>query len=118
VLKPFDVARRWALRVTDEFFLQGDVEREFEMEVTPMCDRATQSRVALQTGFIKMVTPMCDGTTQSRVTPMCDRATQSRVALQTGFIKMVCTSLYESMAEVYPQAFRAPLLQMKANALL
>ncbi|KAJ1467432.1 hypothetical protein T484DRAFT_1645672 [Baffinella frigidus] len=26
VLKPFHVARRWALRVTDEFFEQGDVE--------------------------------------------------------------------------------------------
>eukprot|EP00286_Rhodomonas_abbreviata_P026452 CAMPEP_0181306350 /NCGR_PEP_ID=MMETSP1101-20121128/10249_1 /TAXON_ID=46948 /ORGANISM="Rhodomonas abbreviata, Strain Caron Lab Isolate" /LENGTH=945 /DNA_ID=CAMNT_0023412393 /DNA_START=482 /DNA_END=3319 /DNA_ORIENTATION=+ len=55
VLKPFDVAKKWALRVTDEFFLQGDMERANGMDVTPMCDRDTQSRVALQKGFIDFV---------------------------------------------------------------
>jgi hypothetical protein len=46
------VARRWALRVTDEFFLQGDAERAMGMEVSPICDRNCASRVAVQTGFI------------------------------------------------------------------
>jgi len=56
VLKPFPVAARWALRVTDEFFLQGDVERQHGMlPVTPLCDRAQQSRVACQKGFIDYV---------------------------------------------------------------
>jgi len=55
VLKPFHVARRWALRITDEFFLQGDVELSRGMPVTPTCNRRTQSRVALQIGFIKGV---------------------------------------------------------------
>jgi hypothetical protein len=48
VLKPFPVARRWALRVTDEFFEQGDVEHARGMDVTPSCDRSTASRVGLQ----------------------------------------------------------------------
>jgi len=52
VIKPMDVARRWALRVTDEFFHQGDAERSMGMEVSPICDRLASSRVALQTGFI------------------------------------------------------------------
>jgi hypothetical protein len=52
VVKPAAVARRWALRVTDEFFSQGDAERAMGMEVSPTCDRFTVSRVALQTGFI------------------------------------------------------------------
>jgi hypothetical protein len=55
VVKPAAVARRWALRVTDEFFLQGDAERAMGMEVSPICDRFAQSRVALQTGFIDHV---------------------------------------------------------------
>jgi cAMP-specific phosphodiesterase len=52
VVKPATVARRWALRVTDEFFLQGDAERAMGMEVTPICDRFSISRVAVQTSFI------------------------------------------------------------------
>jgi len=55
VLKPFDVARKWAMRVTDEFFLQGDMERANGMDVTATCDRTTQSRVDLQKGFIDKV---------------------------------------------------------------
>ena len=55
VIKPFPVAARWALRVTDEFFLQGDVERQHGMLVTPLCDRAQQSRVAMQKGFMDNV---------------------------------------------------------------
>jgi hypothetical protein len=52
VVKPTAVARRWALRVTDEFFGQGDAERALGMEVSQNCDRLANSRVALQIGFI------------------------------------------------------------------
>jgi hypothetical protein len=53
VLKPFPVARRWALCVTDEFFLQGDIERDLGLDpVTPACDRRTQSRVAMQVSVL------------------------------------------------------------------
>uniref|UniRef100_A0A7S1HN58 Phosphodiesterase n=1 Tax=Hemiselmis andersenii TaxID=464988 RepID=A0A7S1HN58_HEMAN len=55
VLKPFNVAKKWAVRVTDEFFLQGDLERANGMEVTPTCDRQVQERVALQKGFYDFV---------------------------------------------------------------
>ena len=33
VLKPFEVAREWAVRVTDEFFAQGELERATGLEV-------------------------------------------------------------------------------------
>ena len=52
VVKPTVVSRRWAVRVTDEFFRQGDAERAMGMDISPSCDRLTTSRVALQTGFI------------------------------------------------------------------
>mmetsp|Transcript_76036 Transcript_76036/g.204012 ORF Transcript_76036/g.204012 Transcript_76036/m.204012 type:complete len:515 (+) Transcript_76036:88-1632(+) len=56
VFKPFEVAKKWAICVTNEFFLQGDMERANGFEITPMCDRRTQSRVKLQQGFIDFVT--------------------------------------------------------------
>jgi len=34
VVKPATVARRWALRVTNEFFLQGDAERAMGMDIS------------------------------------------------------------------------------------
>jgi hypothetical protein len=52
VAKPTAVARRWAMRVTDEFFLQGDAERAMGMEVSPSCDCFSTSRVAVQKRFI------------------------------------------------------------------
>ena len=55
VVKPAAVARRWALRITDEFFIQGDAERAMGMEVSATCNRLAISRVALQTGFIDHV---------------------------------------------------------------
>ncbi|KAJ1483859.1 hypothetical protein T484DRAFT_1895259 [Baffinella frigidus] len=55
VCKPAAVARRWALRITDEFYLQGDAERALDMKVTPICDRFATSRVDLQIGFIDYV---------------------------------------------------------------
>jgi hypothetical protein len=55
VLKPFPIAKKWAMRVTDEFFLQGDQEKAKNLPLTPMCDRGTQGRVALQKGFIDFV---------------------------------------------------------------
>jgi hypothetical protein len=63
--KPFGVAREWAVRVTDELFAQGDLERAHGLESTPMCDRSAQSRVALQRGFIDgVVAPLLRGMTE------------------------------------------------------
>ena len=57
MLKPFPVARRWALCVTDEFFLLGDVDRDLGLDpVTPSCDRRTQSRVAMQVSALNHAT--------------------------------------------------------------
>ena len=63
--KPFGAAREWAVRVTDELFAQGDLERAHGLEATPMCDRGAQSRVALQRGFIDgVVAPLLRGMAQ------------------------------------------------------
>ncbi len=37
--KPLDIYRQWVDRIMEEFFRQGDKEREAGMEISPMCDR-------------------------------------------------------------------------------
>eukprot|EP00286_Rhodomonas_abbreviata_P026301 CAMPEP_0181301188 /NCGR_PEP_ID=MMETSP1101-20121128/7288_1 /TAXON_ID=46948 /ORGANISM="Rhodomonas abbreviata, Strain Caron Lab Isolate" /LENGTH=403 /DNA_ID=CAMNT_0023406471 /DNA_START=137 /DNA_END=1345 /DNA_ORIENTATION=- len=51
VTKPFPVAKKWAERITEELFLQGDKERGMGFPVTPTCDREKQNPSALQRGF-------------------------------------------------------------------
>ena len=55
VWRPFDVAQQWGMRVTNEFFEQGDEERRRGMPVSPGMDRRTASRVAVQRGFIDAI---------------------------------------------------------------
>ena len=37
--KPLDIYRHWVERITEEFFMQGDKEREAGLDISPMCDR-------------------------------------------------------------------------------
>ncbi|KAL0197130.1 hypothetical protein M9458_005670, partial [Cirrhinus mrigala] len=39
--KPLAVYRQWTERIMEEFFRQGDKERERGMEISPMCDKHT-----------------------------------------------------------------------------
>jgi cAMP-specific phosphodiesterase 4 len=39
--KPLALYRKWVERIMEEFFVQGDKERENNMEISPMCDRHT-----------------------------------------------------------------------------
>jgi hypothetical protein len=55
VIKPFGIAKKWAMRISEEFFLQGDLERVYGIDLTPMYDREKQRRVSLQKGFIDVV---------------------------------------------------------------
>src|SRR4029434_7283429 len=41
--KPLAVYRQWTERIMEEFFRQGDKERERGMEISPMCDTHTHS---------------------------------------------------------------------------
>jgi cAMP-specific phosphodiesterase 4 len=37
--KPLPLYRRWCGRIMEEFFQQGDKEREAGLDISPMCDR-------------------------------------------------------------------------------
>ena len=37
--KPLELYRKWVERIMEEFFRQGDRERQAGLEISPMCDR-------------------------------------------------------------------------------
>lgn len=41
--KSLELYRQWTDRIMEEFFHQGDRERERGMEISPMCDKHTAS---------------------------------------------------------------------------
>jgi cAMP-specific phosphodiesterase len=56
VTKPFEMSRMWAMAVTEEFYRQGDMEKEKGVEVLPMFDRSKNNELARgQIGFIDFV---------------------------------------------------------------
>lgn len=57
--RPWDISRKWSHKVCEEFFRQGDYERQLNLPVTPLCDRHTTSIPKIQAGFFKfVVTPL------------------------------------------------------------
>ncbi|KAM6996653.1 3',5'-cyclic-AMP phosphodiesterase 4C-like [Passerculus sandwichensis] len=53
--KPLALYRQWTERIMEEFFRQGDRERERGMEISPMCDKHSASVEKSQVGFIDFV---------------------------------------------------------------
>lgn len=52
--RPWEFCAIWAERVTTEFFLQGDKERELGLPISQLCDRLTVSIPKSQVGFMEM----------------------------------------------------------------
>ncbi|XP_077462168.1 3',5'-cyclic-AMP phosphodiesterase 4C-like [Stigmatopora argus] len=53
--KPLPLYRQWTERIMQEFFRQGDKERERGMEISAMCDKHTASVEKSQVGFIDYI---------------------------------------------------------------
>ncbi|XP_011161682.1 cAMP-specific 3',5'-cyclic phosphodiesterase isoform X2 [Solenopsis invicta] len=53
--KPLTLYRRWVSLLMEEFFLQGDREREQNMDISPMCDRHSATIEKSQVGFIDYI---------------------------------------------------------------
>ncbi|XP_050097756.1 uncharacterized protein LOC126578852 isoform X2 [Anopheles aquasalis] len=59
--RPWDISKKWSQKVCEEFFRQGDYERQLNLPVTSLCDRQTTTVPKIQTGFFKfVVTPLMD----------------------------------------------------------
>ncbi|XP_053674174.1 uncharacterized protein LOC128724475 [Anopheles nili] len=57
--RPWDISKKWSMKVCEEFFRQGDYERQLNLPVTSLCDRQSTTVPKIQTGFFKfVVTPL------------------------------------------------------------
>mmetsp|Transcript_39102 Transcript_39102/g.112387 ORF Transcript_39102/g.112387 Transcript_39102/m.112387 type:complete len:616 (+) Transcript_39102:2-1849(+) len=53
--RPFTQADLWTTRLLDEFFQQGDAERELGIPVSPLCDKRVVEKTSSQLGFINFI---------------------------------------------------------------
>ncbi|KAL0280312.1 UNVERIFIED_CONTAM: hypothetical protein PYX00_001646 [Menopon gallinae] len=53
--RPWEVSKKWSQKVCEEFFRQGDYERQLNLPVTALCDRQSTSVPKIQAGFFKFV---------------------------------------------------------------
>lgn len=53
--KPTNVSAMWTKRVYDEFFIQGDMEKERGLPISNFCDRSTTNVNKAMVGFITFV---------------------------------------------------------------
>lgn len=56
--KSLELYRQWTDRIMEEFFQQGDKERERGMEISPMCDKHTASVEKSQVRSFPLLTPV------------------------------------------------------------
>lgn len=54
-MKPFRICRIWAWQLLEEFFQQGDAERQLWMPVQALCDRQNVNRAFSQIGFVEFL---------------------------------------------------------------
>lgn len=53
--RPWVISQQWSHQVCQEFYRQGDIEREMNLPVTPMFDRTRTSVARIQTDFFRYV---------------------------------------------------------------
>ncbi|XP_034240937.1 cAMP-specific 3',5'-cyclic phosphodiesterase, isoforms N/G isoform X2 [Thrips palmi] len=53
--KPLPLYKRWVTLLMEEFFQQGDREREQNLDISPMCDRHSATIEKSQVGFIDYI---------------------------------------------------------------
>ncbi|XP_016887206.1 high affinity 3',5'-cyclic-AMP phosphodiesterase 7A isoform X2 [Cynoglossus semilaevis] len=53
--RPWELSKQWSERVTEEFFQQGDIEKKHKLDVSPLCNRETNTVGNIQIGFMTYV---------------------------------------------------------------
>lgn len=48
--RPWKISQKWSVHICNEFFRQGDFERQLNIPITPICDRKTMTIPKIQTG--------------------------------------------------------------------
>ena len=98
--KPLDIYRQWVDRIMEEFFRQGDREREIGMEISPMCDRYNATIEKSQV-IISFKRPW---RTDSIYLPVFNE-NAFKFLSKVGFIDYIVHPLWETWADlVYPDS--------------
>uniref|UniRef100_A0A8C3S6R5 Phosphodiesterase n=1 Tax=Chelydra serpentina TaxID=8475 RepID=A0A8C3S6R5_CHESE len=50
--RTWELSKQWSEKVTEEFFHQGDVEKRYQLGVSPLCDRQSETIANIQIGFM------------------------------------------------------------------
>ena len=53
--RPFEVAKEWSYLLFEEFFWQGDLEKEQNLPVSFLCDRSNTNIAKSQPGFVDFI---------------------------------------------------------------
>jgi hypothetical protein len=73
--KPWHICMKWASKILEEFFTQGDIEKERNMTVSALCDREETHKAKSQLGFSQfVVTPFF--TTLSKILPPLEKCVE------------------------------------------
>lgn len=80
--RPWEVSKRWSQKVCEEFFRQGDYERQLKLPVTALCDRQTTSVPKIQAGIFCL--------------HFLRGSFNFFQCISTGFFKFVVSPLFES----------------------
>ena len=64
--KPLELYRHWVDLIMEEFFRQGDLERDSKMDISPMCDRFNATIEKSQVSkFNNILTRICNNISYS-----------------------------------------------------
>ena len=100
--KPLDIYRQWVDRLMEEFFRQGDKEREAGMDISPMCDRHNATIEKSQVKFKIDTRTRVFKTANLKPKSLISHNQISNV-VQVGFIEYIVHPLWETWADlVYP----------------
>ncbi|KAM9355580.1 3',5'-cyclic-AMP phosphodiesterase 7B-like isoform 1-T1 [Pholidichthys leucotaenia] len=53
--REWELSRQWSERVCEEFYRQGDLERKFDLEISPLCNQQADTVPAVQMSFISYI---------------------------------------------------------------
>ena len=53
--RPWNLSKQWSEQICNEFYRQGDYERQLNIPITPICDRQRTGIARIQTGITKPI---------------------------------------------------------------
>lgn len=51
----WEMSKQWSEKVCEEFYRQGDLEKKFQLEVSPLCNQQKDSIASIQIGFMTYI---------------------------------------------------------------